>query len=342
MKQPTDFARHISGFLNNYLTKERGVSQNTIKSYSYSFILFVNFMHEVKKVHINRLSLKDITKEIVVEFLDWIQCNRKCSDSTRNQRLAAISSFIKYVEYMNPAGLYNYHQILSIPLKKTERKLISYLTIDGIKLLLQQISIDKGKGLRDLALLSLMYESAARVQEITQLTPSSLHLDDKPYRVILHGKGNKNRSVPLPEKEVQILKQYMNQYELFNRENAKKPLFPNNQGLMMTRNGVNNILRKYAKMAKEIDMNLIPDGLSCHSLRHSKSIHLLEAKVELMHIKDFLGHKSVITTEKYARMNPGYTFEAIKKAYKNITAHDEIPTWEGNNELIIMLKELAK
>jgi len=341
MKQPTDFAKYLSGFLYNYLTNERGVSKNTIKSYSYSFILFVNFMHEVKKIHINRLSLKDITKEVVVEFLDWIQSNRKCSDSTRNQRLAAISSFIKYIEYMDPAALYKYHQILSIPIKKTERKQIRYLPFDGVKLLLQQPNVVKGKGLRDLTLLSLMYESAARVQEIIDLIPSSLYLDSKPYRVILHGKGNKNRPVPLPEEVVQILKRYMNQYELFNRENAQKPLFPNNQGQKMTRNGVNNILRKYVKMAKEKDVMLIPDGLSCHSLRHSKAMQLLESRVKLIYIRDFLGHKSVITTEIYARVNPRYTFEAVKNAYKNITI-DEIPVWEGNNELLAMLKEFAK
>jgi len=341
MKQPTDFAKYLSGFLDNYLTNEKGLSKNTITSYSYSFILFVNFMYEVKKIHINRLSLKHITKEAVVEFLDWIQNNRKCSDSTRNQRLAAISSFIKYIEYMDPAALYNYHQILSIPKKKTERKLIRYLPIDGISLLLQQPNVEKGKGLRDLTLLSLMYESAARVKEIIDLTPSSLNLESKPYRVILHGKGNKKRSVPLPEKEVQILKQYMNQYKLFNRENVQNPLFPNNQGQKMTRNGVNNILRKYINMAKEKDAKLIPEDLSCHSLRHSKAMQLLESKINLIHIRDFLGHKSVITTEIYARVNPKYSFEAIKNAYRNITT-DEIPVWEGNNELLAMLKEYTK
>jgi site-specific recombinase XerD len=340
MKQPTDFAKYISGFLTNYLTNEKGVSKNTIKSYSYSFILFVNFMHEVKKIHINRLSMKDIVREVIVEFLDWIQSNRTCSNSTRNQRLAAISSFIRYVEYMDPAALYKYHQILSIPKKKTERKQIRYLPFDGVRLLLQQPNVVKGKGLRDLALLSLMYESAARVQEIIDLTPSLLHIESKPFRVVLHGKGNKSRSVPLPDKEVQILKQYMNQYELLNRENAQKPLFPNNQGQKMTRNGVNNILKKYVNMAKEEDMKLIPDCLSCHSLRHSKAMELLESRVSLIYIRDFLGHKSVTTTEIYARVNPGYTFEAVKNAYRNITT-DEMPVWVGNNELLTMLKELA-
>ncbi len=225
--------------------------------------------------------------------------------------------------------------------KKTERQLIKYLPFDGIRLLLQQPNVLKGKGLRDLTLLSLMYESAARVQEIIDLTPSSLRIENKSYRVILHGKGNKSRLVPLPEKAVHILKQYMNQYKLFNRENAQKPLFPNKQGQKMTRNGVNNILRKYVNMAKEKDVKLIPEGLSCHSLRHSKAIELLESKVELIHIKDFLGHKSVITTEIYARVNPKYTFEAIKNAYKKITT-DEIPIWEGNNELLDMLEKFTK
>ncbi len=341
MKQPTDFAKYVSGFLNNYLINERGVSGNTIKSYSYSFMLFINFMHEVKKIDINRLSLKNITKEVIVEFLDWIQSNRKCCNATRNQRLAALSSFIRYVEYMKPATLYNYHQILSISAKKVERKLINYLSVDGVKLLFQQPNVFRKKGIRDLALLSLMYESGARVQEIIDLRPSSLYLESKPYRVILYGKGNKSRFIPLPEKEVRILKQYMNQNELLNRENAQKPLFPNNQGQKMTRNGMNNILRKYVNLAKEENTELIPDGLSCHSLRHSKAMQLLESGVELIHIRDFLGHKSVITTEIYARTNAGYTFDAIRKAYKNITA-DEIPVWKGNNELFALLKQLAK
>jgi site-specific recombinase XerD len=186
-----------------------------------------------------------------------------------------------------------------------------------------------------------MYESAARVQEIIDLTPGSLFLANKPYRVVLHGKGNKYRSVPLPDKEVELLKRYMAQNHLLNRENVQRPLFPNYQGQKMTRNGVNNILVKYVKMAKEKYPSLMSDHLSCHAMRHSKAMQLLEAKVELIHIRDFLGHKSVLTTEIYARTNPKYTFEAVKNAYKNITA-DNIPTWEGNDELLAMLKRLAK
>ena len=285
MKQVNDFARLLSGFLNNYLPDEKGVSANTIKSYSYTFILFIKYMHENRNVPVTKLSFTLLNKDLVVGFLNWLQKERGCGEATRNQRLAAISSFIKYAEYMNPGHLFDCHQILSIPAKKTESKVFNYLNIDGLKLLLQQPDIQKAKGLRDLALLSLMYESAARVQEIIDLTPASLFITNKPYRVILHGKGNKYRSIPLPDKQVELLRQYITQSGLFNRENAQKPFFPNYQGQKMTRNGVNNILVKYVKMANKKNPSLVPDHLSCHAIRHSKAMDLLESKVELIHIR---------------------------------------------------------
>ena len=205
MKQVNDFARLLSGFLNNYLPHEKGVSANTIKSYSYTFILFIKYMHENRNVPVTRLSFTHIKKDLVVGFLDWLQNERGCGEATRNQRLAAISSFIKYAEYMNPNHLFDCHQILSIPAKKTESKVLNYLNIDGMKLLLQQPDTQKAKGLRDLALLSLMYESAARVQEIIDLTPTSLFITNKPYRVILHGKGNKYRSIPLLNERARLV-----------------------------------------------------------------------------------------------------------------------------------------
>lgn len=341
MKQPTTFAKHMSRFLGDYLTNERGASSNTIKSYSQTFILLINYLHDVKNIDIHRLSLSHMTRDTIIDFLEWIQMERNCCDSTRNQRLSAICSFIKYTEYMDPANLYESQQILSIPVKKTEKKTISYLSIEGVKLLLQQPDAKKNKGLRNLALLSLMYESAARVQEIIEVTPSSLSLNSNPYSLRLHGKGNKHRIVPLPEKEVKILEKYMEKYDLFKRSCATKPLFPNYQGRYMTRNGINNILTKYVRKAKEQNTSLIPERLSCHSLRHSKAMHLLEANVDLIYIRDFLGHKSVITTEMYARVNPKFTFEAVKNAYKDITAK-EIPLWKENPEILEMLREYTK
>ena len=211
MKQSTDFARLTTGFLNSYLPNEKGASVNTIKSYSYTFILLIKYMREIKNVHASKLSFIHLNKEVIVGFLDWLQKERKCSDVTCNQRLAAISSFIKYAESMIPDRLFDCNQILSIPVKKVQSRIIDYLNIEGIKLLLRQPDPQKAKELRDLALVSLMYESAARVQEMIDLTPANLYVVDKPYRVLLHGKGNKYRSVPLPEKEAKLLQRYMMQ-----------------------------------------------------------------------------------------------------------------------------------
>ena len=119
MKQVNDFARLLSGFLNNYLPDEKGVSANTIKSYSYTFILLIKYMHENKNIPATKLSFTLLNKDLVVGFLDWLQKERGCCEATRNQRLAAISSFIRYAEYMNPGHLFDCHQILSIPAKKT-------------------------------------------------------------------------------------------------------------------------------------------------------------------------------------------------------------------------------
>jgi site-specific recombinase XerD len=341
MKETTDFAKYLSDFLGNYLATERGVSNNTIKSYSYTFILFIGYMRDVKKIVIDKLSFKHINRTVVVDFLDWLQKERGSSNTTRNQRLSAIISFIRHAVYKDPVRLQECQQILSIKVKKIDKHEINYLTQEGLALLLKQPDVTQRRGLRDLALLSLLYESAARVQEVIDVTPASLYITNKPYRIKLYGKGNKYRIVPLPEKQVDILLAYMAQYELSNRENTQKPLFHNTWGQKMTRNGINNILIKYLNQARALNENLIPTGISCHSLRHSKAMSLLDSKVQLIHIRDFLGHKSVLTTEIYARVNPKYTFEAIKYAYKNITA-DDIPIWEGNTKILQMLKDFAK
>jgi site-specific recombinase XerD len=340
MNKITDFAYYLTDFLTNYLIAGKGNSNNTVKSYSYTFLLLLKYMKEVKNKDADRISLEDINKDNILGFLDWLQVCRKCGNSTRNQRLVAITTFVKYLQYKCPRILFKSQEIASIPSKRCDEKVISYLTVDGIKLLLKQPNRITDQGLRDLCLLSLMYESAARVQEIIDLTPTSLRISDKPYVVILHGKGNKERIVPLSESISSLLNEYLKRFGLNRRENTTKPLFPNPQHNPLTRNGINNMLIKYVKMAKQENPGLIPNGLSCHSLRHSKAMGLLESGIELIHIRDFLGHKSVITTEIYARVNPKFIFEAVKSAYVEINL--EVPVWVGNKVLLEKLRELTK
>lgn len=312
------------------------MSYNTISSYKITFILFITFMEDRIKIKIEKLMLKDITKDYVVAFLDWLQSERHSSDATRNVRLAALHSFFRYLQYEIPEYLNEWQRILSIKVKRSQKGTINYLTVDGIKLLLQQPDTSTRKGLRDLAMLCLMYDSAARVQEVIDLTPSMVRLN-KPYTLKLIGKGNKARVVPLMEQEVVHLKCYMQNNKLLENNMNLHPLFFNSRKEKLTRAGVHHILQSYAKMARDKNPKLIADKISCHSLRHSKAMHLLHAGVNLVYIRDILGHESVITTETYARVDSKQKREAVEKAYVDVVTK-ETAQWIENNNLLVWLK----
>lgn len=330
--KPTDFSKHLTDFLSKYLPGERGLSANTIHSYKVTFILLIQFIEDEKKIPVTKLSLKDLTQDYVVEFLNWLQATRRCSDSTRNVRLAAIHSFFKFLQYSVPENLNEWQRILSIRVKKAKKLSMSYLTLEGIKLLLAQPDLTTKKGRRDLALLALMYDSAARVQEIVDLTPSSLRLT-QPFTIKLVGKGNKARIVPLMEQQVGHLRSYMEKNHLLQQHANGYPLFFNSRKEKLTRAGLHHILQHYVCMAREKNPNLIPDKISPHSLRHSKAMHLLQAGVNLVYIRDILGHQSVQTTEVYARVDSKQKREAIEKAYSDVVKR-EVPKWVDNGGLM--------
>lgn len=287
-------------------------------------------------ISVNKLAIKDVTKQSVVKFLDWLQVERKNSNATRNLRLAAIHSFFKYIQYFAPDNLYEYQSILSIKVKKKEKPIINYLTLDGIRLLLKQPDSATPKGRRDLALLSLMYDTGARVQEIVDLTPAALHMD-KPTTIRVTGKGNKTRIIPLLEAQVKIIGSYMSENNLTKPYAGSYPLFYNSRKEKLTRAGITHILLKYADMARKENQNLITDKISCHVIRHSKAMHLLQAGVNLIYIRDILGHVSVETTEIYARADSKQKREAIEKAYVEVVNKEE-PIWQENKNLLSWLK----
>lgn len=334
--KPTDFSKYISDFIVRYLPDERGASINTIIAYRDTFVLLLDFIEKEKSLKVEKLTLGKIKKQTIIEFLDWIQKERKCSDSTRNMRLAAIHSFYKYLQYQSLDNLYECQKILSIKFKKSQNKSINYLTIEAIKLLLHQPDTTTTRGRRDLALLSLIYDTGARVQEIIDLTPSRLRLGKPPVIKII-GKGNRARLVPMLDAQIGHLKNYMKEYQLDQPTANMHPLFFNSRKERFTRAGVNHILQKYIKMARKTDETLIPNKVSCHSLRHSKAMHLLQAGVNLVYIRDILGHVSVQTTEIYARADSKHKREALEKAYVNINP-DEEPVWTKDKNLISWLK----
>lgn len=339
--QTTDFAKYLTKFFSEYLIGERGASTNTIRSYSSTFTHLLTFMDEQEHVRVDALLLDHLTRNVILRFLDWLQTCKQSGNATRNQRLAALHSFFKYMQYEDVKRMARWQEILSIRVKRQERRSVNYLTVDAVKFLLEQIPTDNRTARRNLALIALMYDSGARVQEIIDLSPSSLRID-KPSCITLHGKGNKKRIIPLQNEQVALLQAYMKENALDNPANNQRPLFANNRGGRLTNAGVTYILNMYADMARKLKPELIP-RISPHTLRHSKAMHLLQAGVNLVYIRDMLGHVSIQTTEIYARADSKQKREALQAAYINVLPNTDNPgVWEKDARLKTWLKNLSK
>lgn len=339
LMKTTDFSKFLTEFLASYLPGEKGASINTIKSYRDTFVLLLRYFKEERHIPAEKLSLVHIDKVAVTDFLDWIEQCRGCSAASRNVRLAALHSFFRYLQYRNPENMQEWHRILSISVKKTEKPSITYLSVEGIRLILEGPDLATRNGRRDLAMLALMYDSGCRVQELIDLSPSMVRLD-APCTVKLIGKGKKARIVPLLEAQVKHLRIYMQENRLLESYANMYPIFSNARGEKLTRAGVNYILKKYANKARAINPSVIPDKLSCHCLRHSLAMHLLQAGVNLVYIRDILGHESVQVTEIYAKTDSKLKREAIERAYTDTTPK-VTPSWLGNDDLLSWLKSFG-
>lgn len=342
MEKETDFARHLTFFLSDYLLKERGVSRHTLRSYAYTFDLMLDYMHDVEKLPAERIELKHLTRDSVTGFLDWLQSERKCTDSTRNARLAAIHAFCKYLQYEDVKRIGFWQQIMTIKSKHKASGFISSLSIEAMKALLSEIPADTMQGRRHLAILSLLYESGARVQELIDLTPADLSLEPPAY-VTLFGKGRKTRVVPLQERLVTIMRRYLSEHKLDLPGREKNHLFYNNRGAKLSNSGIAHIITLYANDVRVKHPGILPDKISPHSFRHSKAMHLLQAGLNLIYIRDILGHASIKTTEIYARADSKQKRDALEKAYAEITPErPEKGEWETKPHLKTWLKQFTR
>lgn len=335
--KPTDFAKYLTEFFSIYLMSQKNVSKNTICSYRDTFKLLINYCKEIKKIKVERLTLNMLTSELLVDFLGWIETNRKCSIATRNQRLAAIHSFFRYVQAEEPDGIFNFQKIVAIPIKKTKKLIVEYLTPEAIQLLLKQPDRHTSRGRRDLTLLSVLYDSGARVQELIDIRVCDIILQS-PAVIILTGKGNKVRRVPIMKNTISLLLNYLSENRLDKTWKSEDPLFTNNQHHKLTKEGVAYILAKYVELARKTSA-AIPAKVNVHMLRHSKAMHLLEAGVNLIYIRDFLGHVDLKTTEIYAKANTEMQRKAIENVYPDLVNPD-LPDWNKDRDLLSWLSEI--
>ena len=235
--KPTDFATYLTEFLSMYLPRQKNASRNTIASYRDTFKLLIRYCQEQRDIPVEKLSMSMLTKGLIADFLEWIEKGRKCSIATRNQRLAAIHSFYRYAQYEEPSGILHFQKVIAIPIKKTSKPSVPHLTPEAMKLLLSQPDKMTSKGRRDLTLLSVLYDSGCRVQELADLKVRDIVLND-PAVLILTGKGNKVRRVPLMKNTLTLLEHYIQENSLDKPGKSDYPLFINKLHNKLTKEGI--------------------------------------------------------------------------------------------------------
>lgn len=335
--KPTNFAKYLTEFLSVYLPTQKNVSKNTIYSYRDTFKLLINYSQEVKNISAERITLDLLSKEWITDFLGWLETHRKCSISTRNQRLAAIHSFFRYAQAEEPDGIFHFQKIVSIPIKKSQKTVVGHLTPEAVKILLEQPNKHTPKGRRDLTLISVLYDTGARVQELIDIKVRDVTLQE-PAVIALTGKGNKTRRVPVMKNTASLLKSYILENGLDKAWKNENPLFTNSQHHKLTKEGVAYIISKYVTSIRKIS-TLVPEKVNAHMFRHSKAMHLLQAGVNLIYIRDFLGHVDLKTTEIYAKADTETKRKAIENVYPDLI-DSNLPDWNKDQALLSWLSEI--
>lgn len=336
----TDFSLYLSKYFIRYLPNECGSSPQTVDSYRYAFILYLEYMEERCGIKPEKMTIMDYTRESLTGFLEWLEKERNNSPSTRNQRLAAMKGFVHYLKYEFPDYMNEYQKILGIPLKKTEQREISYMKTDGVELLVSKIDRNRTNGLRDYIIILILYTTGIRVTELINIRVKDLSLTE-PYTLRIHGKGNKGRYVPLMKTAAVHVCNYLAVMRYDRESKYDEYLFKNHMNSQFTRQGINYILKKYGIKARKENAALIPEDLSPHKMRHTAAMELLASGVDLMYIRDLLGHSSIMTTEIYARTDAQLKRKAIEAASKEIVPAEEA-SWDNDSNLKDWLKSFNK
>lgn len=340
----TEFAKSLNRYFNDYLVNDRSSSSKTIETYRYAFIQLIEYFETKKNIKPEKIQLWDINRNNITEMLSWLEIDKKASVATRNLRLSVIKSFVSFLRYEKPEYIEETVRIQGIKLKNDLKNDISYLKPEGIKLILSQIDQTNGNGRRDYVMLTVMYTTGIRVSELIGIRGSDVSLSN-PKTLVIHGKGGKLRHVPIIKQIAPILGKYLIDNSCLLPARLNDYVFKSHTGDKFTRQGINYIISKYAGKARKIEPALIPVDCSPHKIRHSSAMSLIEAGVDLITIRDLLGHSSVQTTEIYAKVSAAKSRAAIEAASKEIVPNEDaiwetsfsIKEWlKGMNQKIVM------
>ena len=294
MKPSRSLSSLIQQFFAEYLLTQRRVSPHTIASYRDSFSQLLQYAQEQYHRPASSIELEDLNAPFVASFLTHLEKDRGICVRSRNQRLAAIHSFFHYIALYVPEKMELIRQILAIPVKRYQRKIITYLNHDEIECLLRTPDRSTWIGRRDHAVLMLMIQTGLRVSETTKLCCQDLVLTSGPH-IRCTGKGRKERCTPLLKQMVKVLKSWLTENDFKQAD----PLFPSVNGGSMSSDAVQYLVGKHATIAAKKCPSLTSKRVSPHVLRHTAAMELLQAGIDHAMIALWLGHESVETTQIY-------------------------------------------
>lgn len=321
----------IRRFLLEHLVGERNLARNTQASYRDTLTLLLPFIGQIVKKPIDRLALEHLTPERTRSFLAHVEETRVCSIATRNQRLAALHAFAKFVGERCPEHLDWCIELRAIPFKKTSKPVMPYLDKPEIDALPDAPEVSTEQGIRDYAMLLFLYNTGARADEAAHVAIDDLELDHT-RSVRIRGKGGKVRFCPLWLLTVKNLR------PLIAGRYGNEPVFLNCRKHQMTRFGVHALIKRYVGKVAEEMPSFHKKRVSAHTIRHTTAVHLLRAGVDINTIRAWLGHVSLDTTNVYAEVDLDMKAKAL--AHCEIFTADHSPAWKDQPDLMKFLKSL--
>jgi site-specific recombinase XerD len=331
----------IVTFFRNYLANQKGYPQNTISSYSDCIRLLLSYACDRLKVNFDKLDLKQLTDQLILDFLDHLEQERGNKAKTRNQRLGAIKTFYRFLALQDPTLTAVCERVCAISAKKTEHKVIATLEKDEVKEMLAALTADTLVGARDQSLLTLLYNTGARVQELVDLDVSDLRMEE-PFQVLLTGKGRKQRIVPLYEETVTAIQHYLKLRCQAGIES--KALFLNYSDQRISRFGIGYIVSKYAAKAARISPSLCGKNVTPHTYRHTTALHLIQSGVDISVVKEWLGHADLKTTSLYVDIDTEMKRKALEACPPPAipqTDEPQKPLWH-DPDLLPFLQKLSR
>jgi len=326
----------LHGFFIEYLPRQRAMSPHTLHSYRDSLKLLLRFVAGMKQDP-TTLTVEQLTVNQILAFLDHLESGRKNKACTRNVRLTAIHSFFRYLAGLHPEHLEQAHRVLSIPFKRVVTREIQHLDLAEIQAVLRSIDRSTPDGRRDQVLISLLFNTGARVSEIVGLRACDLRLLPPPS-VLFQGKGRKERVCPLWPETANLMRKHLE--ELGIHPDRPETIFRNHWGRALTRFGVRLILRKHVRTAASKMPSLGKKRLHPHSVRHSTALYLLRAGIDLSTVAHWLGHASINTTNKYLAFDLEAKRQALSKTKPLVQPNGKAGAWRHDSKLIAWLEAL--